>query len=450
MGLIEDMAHSNNLTKEQKESIFLLQIGTFLEYFDLMLYVHMAVLLNELFLPKTDPKMSAVLTAFAFCSTYVLRPFGALIFGYIGDNYGRKPTVIITTSIMAISCFLMANLPTYAEIGITAAIMVSVLRILQGMSSMGEKMGAMIYVTEITKPPIQYPAVNSIAVAGIFGTMAALAIATLATRTGFNWRIAFWFGSGIALIGVIARTHLRETPDFANANLRMKRAILSSREHGLEKPAELLKSINPIFKEKLNPKKFFYFLSIYCGWPLCFYLTYIYFVPTLKNSFSYSSQDIILHNFILSIVNVALVCLWSILSKKIYPLFISKTLGFLFTVTIIVVPFVLNTHSIYSIYIVQFLCLIGLPQTPSTSILIKHFPVFKRFTAATFGYALSRAVMYILISFGLVYLTEWFGYYGIWAIGFPVIFLWIRAIFYYESLEKDLGNYPLEGEWQVR
>ena len=169
MGLIEGMAHSNNLTREQKESIFLLQIGTFLEYFDLMLYVHMAVLLNELFLPKTDPKMSAVLTAFAFCSTYVLRPFGALIFGYIGDNYGRKPTVIITTSIMAISCFLMANLPTYAEIGITAAIMVSVLRILQGMSSMGEKMGAMIYVTEITKPPIQYPAVNSIAVAGIFG-----------------------------------------------------------------------------------------------------------------------------------------------------------------------------------------------------------------------------------------------------------------------------------------
>ena len=55
MVLIEGMAHSNNLTREQKESIFLLQIGTFLEYFDLMLYVHMAVLLNELFLPKTDP-----------------------------------------------------------------------------------------------------------------------------------------------------------------------------------------------------------------------------------------------------------------------------------------------------------------------------------------------------------------------------------------------------------
>ncbi|MCX7353118.1 MAG: MFS transporter, partial [Proteobacteria bacterium] len=74
----------SSLTKGQKESIGLLQIGTFLEYFDLMLYVHMAVFLNELFFPKTDPHTAALLSAFAFCSTFVLRPFGALIFGYLG------------------------------------------------------------------------------------------------------------------------------------------------------------------------------------------------------------------------------------------------------------------------------------------------------------------------------------------------------------------------------
>ncbi|WPX99148.1 MFS transporter N-terminal domain protein [Candidatus Megaera polyxenophila] len=62
-----------------------------------MLYVHMAVLLNELFFPKTDPFTASLLAAFGFCSTYLLRPFGALIFGYIGDNIGRKATVIITT-----------------------------------------------------------------------------------------------------------------------------------------------------------------------------------------------------------------------------------------------------------------------------------------------------------------------------------------------------------------
>ena len=68
-----------NLTKEQKQAVGLLSIGTFLEYFDLMLYVHMAVLLNELFFPKTDPHTASLLTALAFCSTFVLRPIGALI-----------------------------------------------------------------------------------------------------------------------------------------------------------------------------------------------------------------------------------------------------------------------------------------------------------------------------------------------------------------------------------
>lgn len=85
----------NVFTKQQKEAVGLLSIGTFLEYFDLMLYVHMAVLLNELFFPKTDPFTASLLSAFSFCSTYLGRPFGALIFGYISDNIGRKVVVIV-------------------------------------------------------------------------------------------------------------------------------------------------------------------------------------------------------------------------------------------------------------------------------------------------------------------------------------------------------------------
>ena len=75
------------LRPNEKEAVGLLQIGTFLEYFDLMLYVHMSVLLNELFFPKTDPYTASLLSAFAFCSTYIFRPFGALLFGYLGDKF---------------------------------------------------------------------------------------------------------------------------------------------------------------------------------------------------------------------------------------------------------------------------------------------------------------------------------------------------------------------------
>ena len=92
---IDKINTQHSLTKEQKQAIGLLSIGTFLEYFDLMLYVHMAVLLNELFFPKTDPFTTSLLAALAFCSTYLIRPLGAVIFGYIGDNIGRKQTVII-------------------------------------------------------------------------------------------------------------------------------------------------------------------------------------------------------------------------------------------------------------------------------------------------------------------------------------------------------------------
>ena len=182
------------LRRDQKEAIGLLQVGTFLEYFDLMLYVHMAVLLNELFFPKTDPQTASIISAFAFCSTFVFRPFGALIFGYIGDHVGRKTTVIITTMMMSVSCVIMANLPTYAQIGITAAWLFTICRIVQGLSSMGEIIGCQIYITEITKPPVQYPAVGFIWVAADFGAVVALGIASLVTTTGLNWRVAFWIG----------------------------------------------------------------------------------------------------------------------------------------------------------------------------------------------------------------------------------------------------------------
>lgn len=137
-------SEQRTLTREQKEAVGLLSIGTFLEYFDLMLFVHMAVLLNELFFPKTDPFTASLLAAFAFCSTYLLRPIGALIFGYIGDNIGRKHTVIITTMMMSGSCVVMSVLPTYAEIGITASYTIIICRIIQGMSSMGEIIGAQV------------------------------------------------------------------------------------------------------------------------------------------------------------------------------------------------------------------------------------------------------------------------------------------------------------------
>lgn len=129
------------LTKEQSQAIGLLSIGTFLEYFDLMLCIHMILLLNELFFPKTDQFTSYLLIALSLSLTYIFRPLGALIFGWIGDNIGRKSTIIITTILMSFTCIVVATLPTYNEIGIAASWIISICRIVQGIASIGERVG---------------------------------------------------------------------------------------------------------------------------------------------------------------------------------------------------------------------------------------------------------------------------------------------------------------------
>ena len=122
---------------------------------------------------------------------------------------------------MLFRSIVMANLPTYSQIGITAAWIVTLCRIIQGMSSMGEVVGAELYLTEMIKPPLRYSAVSSMTVAATVGVNVALGIAFVVTSFGINWRMAFWFGAAIALIGSIARTSLRETSEFVDAKKRI-------------------------------------------------------------------------------------------------------------------------------------------------------------------------------------------------------------------------------------
>jgi MHS family proline/betaine transporter-like MFS transporter len=434
------MSLFSSLRREQRESIGLLQIGTFLEYFDLMLYVHMAVLLNDLFFPKTDPHTASLIAAFAFCSTYVLRPFGALLFGWIGDHIGRKTTVIITTMMMAVSCLIMANLPTYSQIGITAAWIITICRILQGLSSMGEIVGAQIYITEITKPPVQYPAVALIGVASVIGTMTALLIATLVTTQGFNWRLAFWIGAGIALVGSVARTRLRETPDFVDMKRRMKKAIEESSRDGLGKAADLLKNTNPLFKEKVGKKTGLSFLFLQMPQGVLFFFIYIYCGSLLKSKFGFTPAEIIHHNFMVSLFDLFVVSVVAYLSYHVNPLQIIKFQFFILSFFIVLMPYVL-THMIsnsFDLFLVQVIFIaffFGL--FPAHPIIYNHIPIFKRFTYSAFTYALARALAYIITSFTFVYATESLGYYGLWVIMIPVSIMFLFGLKHFEKLEYE-------------
>lgn len=428
------------LNREQKEAIGLLQIGTFLEYFDLMLYVHMAVLLNELFFPQTDPHTTALLAAFSFCSTFVFRPIGALIFGWLGDNIGRKSTIILTTVIMSISCIIMANLPTYAQIGITAAWLVTFCRIAQGMSSMGEIMGAEIYIAESVPRPTSYSAVAFIDVAASLGTTAAVGVAALVSSFYFNWRIAFWVGAFIAILGSVARTRLRETPDFLEMKRqKLKESITISNQSLSQKDKKIL----PLpWKKRVRLKNLVSFFLIYCGMPLTFYLSYIYFTPMLKEQFGYSSDQIIRHNFFLTFIMLLLDIFLAFLSTKVHPIKILKVRGGSMLILMLLLPFlIMNLTSSTQLFILQTLILcLSLSSIPADAILLYYFPISKRFTYASFLYALTRALMYIITSFGLVYLGEYFGPFGLWFITLPVTTSYLYGVFYYANLEEKAGH----------
>jgi MHS family proline/betaine transporter-like MFS transporter len=425
------------LNKEQKGSIFLLQIGTFLEYFDLMLFVHMAVVLNELFFPKYDPFTTSLLSAFSFCSTFALKPLGALVFGYIGDKVGRKHTVIITTIIMAISCLIMANVPTYAQIGIAASWVITVCRALQGMSSIGESIGAELYTAELIEKPLRYKAVGYIGFAGVVGMVASLMVAKIVLALDINWRIIFWMGALIALVGSAARITLRESPDFSDAKRRLNHMLESA-----DKSPDLLED-NPVYTESVSKKTSFAYFLVFCGWPFCFYFSYVFCGSILKNQFNYTNQELIYHNLIVSLFNLIGLFIFIQLTQKFHPLAVLKAKLFIYLPFLCSVPFLLSR--IESELIILLIQIIGVTfgnsTIPAKAVFLMHFPIFKRFRYASLITAIAHVTLYIVTSFGLVYATSALGIYGILLISLPTTLCFLCGLLHFEKLEKQVGDY---------
>jgi MFS transporter, MHS family, proline/betaine transporter len=427
--------------REQKEAIGLLSIGSFLESFDLWLYVHMAVLLNDLFFPKADPHTAALQQAFAYCSTFALRPFGALLFGYIGDSIGRKATIVITTLMMAVACIVMAVLPTYAQIGITASWVVIICRVLQGLSALGERVGAELYLTEITKPPFQYLIVGLICCAINIGGVAAIGVSALVTSHGFNWRLAFLIGAVVAVIGSVARTRLKESPEFVDPKRKIKRDV----RDGIRSQEEL----DYIAKHygQVHKKTSLAYLLVYCASPVGFYWIYIYCGSILKDTLGCTAHQVLVQNFFVGLIQLARSFALSFLSLRIYPLKILKFVGVGFFLTALVSPlFLSHVSTPKQLFLLQAFAAFFFPShVPAAPIFYKHFPVFKRFTYAGFLEAMARALMAVVPSFGLVLLIKYFGYWGLLILLVPVVVGYGRGILHFEKLERLAGNYPAKG-----
>ncbi len=199
--------------------------GNALEWYDFFLYSTAAALVfGDLFFPKGTNPLVGTLAAFAgFAVGFAARPFGGIVFGHIGDRYGRKGALVWTLSIMGAATFLIGALPTYAQAGLWAPALLLVLRILQGVASGGEWGGGVLMISESAPPDKRgfYASWSQIGVGGGFVLSAAVFLAVQALPhemfMRWGWRVPFLLSIFIFGVGVYIRSTLPESTDFAKA-----------------------------------------------------------------------------------------------------------------------------------------------------------------------------------------------------------------------------------------
>jgi MFS family permease len=218
---------SGGMTSEQRLVIFASSLGTVFEWYDFYIFGTLYAILAGKFLSGVNPSISFILLLLIFAAGFAVRPFGALIFGRLGDLTGRKYTFIITMTLMGAGTFFIGVLPTYASWGVAAPIVLIALRLVQGLALGGEYGGAAIYVAEHAPPGKRGYYTSWIQTTATLGLlMALLLILAIRTTMGekdfadWGWRIPFLASAILLVVSIWIRLKLNESPLFQ----RMKEA----------------------------------------------------------------------------------------------------------------------------------------------------------------------------------------------------------------------------------
>lgn len=209
------------MTGEEKKVIFASSLGTVFEWYDFYLYGSLAAIIAKQFFSALDPTSAFIFALLAFAAGFLVRPFGAIFFGRLGDMIGRKYTFLVTILIMGLSTFIVGILPSYATIGVAAPVILIGLRLLQGLALGGEYGGAATYVAEHAphgKRGAYTAWIQTTATLGLFLSL----IVILGVRTSlgeaafaeWGWRIPFIVSILLLGISVWIRLSMNESPAF--------------------------------------------------------------------------------------------------------------------------------------------------------------------------------------------------------------------------------------------
>ena len=215
-------AASSGMTAEERKVIFASSLGTVFEWYDFYLYGSLAAIIAKQFFAGTDPNTALIFALLAFAAGFIVRPFGALVFGRLGDMIGRKYTFLVTILIMGGSTFCVGLLPNFATIGMAAPVILVSLRVLQGLALGGEYGGAATYVAEHAphgKRGAYTAWIQTTATLGLFLSL----LVILGTRqaigeeefSAWGWRVPFLVSVFLLAVSVWIRLSMHESPAFA-------------------------------------------------------------------------------------------------------------------------------------------------------------------------------------------------------------------------------------------
>jgi MFS family permease len=283
--------------------------GTAFEWYDFFIFGSLTPVIGKVFFAGLDPTQALLAALALFGAGFVFRPVGALIFGVVGDKLGRKGAFLVTVSLMGTATFLIGLLPTSAQAGSIAALLLICLRILQGIALGGEYGGAAIYVAEHAPNDKRGASTGWIQSSASFGLLAALLV-IVATRTAvgedafaaWGWRIPFLASAVLLAISVWMRAKLAESPEFARL-----------REEGQVSKAPLREA----FGNKKNLKRVLIaFFGIMCAQGAVWYFTFFYMQVFLEKSLGLPSQTKDLLLIVMTVVSAPLYVFFGWLSDR--------------------------------------------------------------------------------------------------------------------------------------
>jgi proline/betaine transport protein TphA len=357
--------------------------GNALEWYDFILYANFAPLIAKLFFPAHDPLTSLLLTFVVFASGFLVRPIGAIIFGHIGDKLGRRTALITSIGVITIPTFLIGCIPTYASAGLMAPVILTMLRLFQGIAVSGELNSAATFLVEYAPDNRRGLAGCLVMGTAFLGILIGAIVASLTTETlttdvlhAWGWRVPFWFGGLLGLVGLYIRLRIKESPKFLE-------------EVATKENRAPLKHLFLNFRKEL-------FLTIVLTSIMAVgnYIFIAYVVTFLVKFQGFSLKDASLINLISMFVMVLLFPVMGILSDKIgrKPVFRAGLFGFMIF-SIPIFWLLSQKHFAYALAGDLLLCVVLVPIAALIPTLIAElFPTSVRNSGTALGYNICLAI----------------------------------------------------------